>query len=215
MDTKSQDLGSISDTSHPPPAQLPPRRVVRDRSKENRGGYDCEFVVLPPPSGLQTDCPVCLQILKEPCLISCCGHKFCGECIETIEKGKKPCALCNEPNFTYMRDRGLERSLNDLEAWCSYRKEGCEWRGKLGKLDEHLNRNSSPDNQLNGCKFVELECMYECGAWFQRRNITGHETQQREKRPYSCDHCQDYNSTFQDVTKVHYPQCGMYPVPAQ
>ena len=34
MDTKSQDLGSISDTSHPPPAQLPPRRVVRDRSKE-------------------------------------------------------------------------------------------------------------------------------------------------------------------------------------
>ena len=35
--------------------------------------------------------------------------------------------------------------------------------------------------------------------------ITGHETQQCEKRPYSCDHCQDYNSTF--------PQCGMYPVP--
>ena len=185
--------------------------VPRDRRLENRGGYDCEFVE-PPPSVFQIDCSVCLQILKEPCLISCCGHKFCRECIEGIEKDKKPCAVCNEPEFTFMRDSGLERSLKDLEVWCSYRKEGCEWKGKLGKLEEHLNQDPSPENQLNGCQFVAVECTHKCGEWFQRRHITTHETQQCKKRPFSCDYCRDYHSTFEDVVEVHYPQCGKYPV---
>ena len=194
------------------PAQLLPRDVPRDRSKENRYGYDCEFVE-PPPSGLLTKCPVCLLVLKEPCLISCCGHKFCRECIERIQKDKKSCALCNKPDFMFMQERGLERDLKDLEVWCSYRKEGCEWKGKLGKLEEHLNRDPSVENRLNGCQFVAVECTHKCGAWFKRRHITTtHETQQCKKRPYSCDYCRDYQSTFKDVTEVHYPQCGKYPV---
>ena len=193
------------------PTELLPKAVPRDRSKDDRGGYDCEFVE-PPPSGLRTECPVCLLVLKEPCLISCCGHKFCRECIERIKKDKKPCPLCNEPDFTFLRERALERDLKDLEVWCSYRKEGCEWKGKLRKLEEHLNRDPSPENRLNGCQFVAVECTYKCGAWFQRRHITTHETQQCKKRPYSCDYCRDYHSTFEDVTEVHYPQCGKYPV---
>ena len=54
--------------------------------------------------------------------------------------------------------------------------------------------------------------MHKCWEWFQRRHITTHETQQCKKRPYSCDYCRDYHSTFEDVTEVHYPQCGKYPV---
>ena len=195
------------------PTQVLPRAVPRDRSKGDRGGYDCEFVELP-PSGLQVECPVCLLVLKEPCLISCCGHKFCRECIERIKKDKKHCALCNDLDYMFLQERALERSLKDLEVWCSYRKEGCEWKGKLGKLGEHLNRDPSSENQLNGCQFVAVECMHKCGEWFQQWQITRstHETQQCKKRPYSCDHCRDYQSTFEDVTEVHYPQCGKYPV---
>ena len=187
------------------------RALPREGSKEDRSGYDCEFAK-PPPSTFQTDCPVCLLVLKEPCLISCCGYKFCRECIERIEKDKKPCALCSEPQFTFMRERALERSLKDLEVWCSYRKEGCEWKGKLGKLEKHLNRDPFPENQLNGCQFVAVECKHKCGDWFQRCHITIHGTQQCKKRPYSCDYCQNYHSTFKDVTEVHYPQCCRYPV---
>ena len=50
-----------------------------------RGGYDCEFVEAP-AAAFQTECPICLQVLKEPCVISCpCGQKICHECIEVIK----------------------------------------------------------------------------------------------------------------------------------
>ena len=193
--------------------QLPPSAVRRDRKEENRGGYDCDFVE-PPPEAFQTECPVCLLILKEPCLISCCGHKFCRECIGGVKKDDKACPLCSEQDFNFMRERGLERYLQGSEVWCSYKEEGCEWKGKLEKLEEHLNQDpcASPENQLNGCEFVAVECMYKCGEWFQRRHIATHQNEQCKKRPYSCDYCRDYASTFEDVTEIHYPQCGKYPV---
>ena len=75
------------------------------------GGYDCEFVEAPPAAFL-TECPICLHVLREPCLISCpCGQKICRECVEQIKKENKPCPLCNLTDFTFMRDHGLERYL--------------------------------------------------------------------------------------------------------
>ena len=185
--------------------------VPLDKRRENRGGYDCEFVE-PPPEAFQTECPVCMLILKEPCLISCCGHKFCRVCIERVKKDDKPCPLCCEPDFISVQERSLERFLKESQVWCSYKKDGCEWKGKLGELEQHLNQNPSSENQLNGCQFVEVECTYKCGEWFQRHHITSHETEQCKKRPYSCDYCRDYESTFEDVTEIHYPQCSKYPI---
>ena len=188
-----------------------PSPVGRNRKDANRGGYDCDFVN-PPPEAFQTQCPVCLQILKEPCLISCCGNKYCRECIERVKKDAKPCPLCKELDFTFMQDVGLERSLNELEVWCSHEKEGCEWRGELQKLNEHVNQDPSPESQLNGCEYAAVTCIYKCGEWFQRRHIAIHQNEQCLGRPYTCDYCQDYTSTFNDVTEIHYLQCGKYPV---
>ena len=192
--------------SHP---QTPSKPVLR---KENRGGYDCEFVETPSDAFQGGECPVCLLVLKEPCLISCCGHKYCRVCIERVKKDTKSCPLCNKPDFSFMQELALERYLKDLDVWCSYKKVGCEWRGKLGKYEQHLNKTPSPESQVIGCQFVEVECMYECGEWFQRQHITTHQTQQCKKRPYSCDYCRDYSSTFEEVIKIHYPQCNKYPV---
>ena len=192
--------------SHP---QTPTKPVL---SKENRGGYDCEFVERPSDAFQGGECPVCLLVLKEPCLISCCGHKYCRVCIERVKKDTKPCPLCNEPDFSFMQERALERYLRDLDVWCCYKKVGCEWRGKLGKYEQHSNKTPSPESQVIGCQFVEVGCMYECGEWFQRQHITTHQTQQCKKRPYSCDYCLDYSSTFEEVIKIHYPQCSKYPV---
>ena len=205
------NMAEKSNVPEPLLPQLPPRPVRPDRKKDNCGGYDCDFVEKP-PEAIQTECPVCLLILKEPCLISCCGHKFCQECIERVKKDDKPCPLCGEQDFTFLRERGLERFLQGSEVWCAHKKEGCEWKGKLGKLQEHQDPCTSPASQLNGCKFVAVECMYKCGEWSQRRHIATHQKEQCKKRPYSCDYCRDFASTFEDVVGVHYPQCGKYPV---
>ncbi|CAI8016373.1 TNF receptor-associated factor 4, partial [Geodia barretti] len=186
-------------------------RAARVKSRI-RGGYDCEFVT-PPPDVFQIECPICLQIPKEPCLISCpCGKEFCRECIERIKEDGKPCPLCNLSDFTFLRHHGSERYLKAQEVWCSHKKDGCKWTGKLGEYERHLNRNPSPENQLTGCQFVPIECEHGCGEWFQRHHIASHQKGACPKRPYSCEHCHEYESTFEDVTKNHYPQCVKYPV---
>ena len=185
------------------------RGKVHRRQGRNRGGYDCEFVT-PPPDAFQTECPVCLQIPREPCLISCkCGKEFCRECIERIKQDDKPCPLCNKSEFTFLRHYGSERYLNAQEVFCSRKKDGCEWKGKLKEYEQHLNENPSPDNQLDGCQFVEVECKHECGGWSKRRYIATHQDQKCLERPYSCN---EYDSTFKDVTDIHYAECPKYPV---
>ena len=191
-----------------------PRAVPRSKLNQNGSGYDCEFAT-PQPDVVQTECPICLMIPKEPCVISCpCGMEFCRECIERIKKDNKPCPLCNLTDFTFLRHHGSERYLKAQEVWCWYKKEkdGCDWRGKLGDYEQHLNRNSSPENQLTGCQFVEVECEHGCGEWFQRRHIAAHQKRVCPKRPYSCEYCCEYESTFEDVTKNHHHQCNKFPV---
>ena len=185
---------------------------VEEEEEEAEGGYDCEFVN-PPPDAFQAECPICLQILKEPCVIDCrCGQKMCRECVERIEEAGKPCPLCNKTDFTFIRDYGLERYLMSCDVWCSKKKDGCEWKGKLKDYEQHLNESPAPENQLNGCQFVEVECKHECGGWFQRRYIATHQDQECLERPYSCEHCNEYDSTFKDVTDIHYAECPKYPV---
>ena len=190
-----------------------PEEVSRRKVKDDEGGgHDCEFVE-PPPASFQTECPICLLILKEPCVISCpCGQKMCSECVERIKKEGKPCPLCNKTDFSFMRDYGLERYMNEFEVRCSHVKDGCDWRGKLGEFEQHLNRNPSPENQLDGCQFVGVECKYVCGGWYWRCDVSVHQIEHCMKRPYSCGYCQVHESTFEHVTQNHYFECPKYPV---
>ena len=172
------------------------------------GGYDCDFVEKP-TSAFQTECSICLQILREPQLISCCGHSFCGVCIGRIKNDGKFCPLCNAEDFNLMRNKGLERSLNEFDVKCSYFEQGCCWVGKLGQLSKHLEE----DDSSAVCSFVEVKCSHGCGDYYERRSIKQHEEFECPKRPFSCDYCRDFSSTFEDVVSNHYPVCGSYPLP--
>ncbi len=184
----------------------------QEPGKKRRIGFDCEFVEPPPKRYVQSECPVCLQIIREPHQVTCCGKKFCKACIEHIKAIKKPCPTCNEEEFSNFPDKGLKQSLYGLKVHCSHQKDGCEWTGELGKFNEHLNTDPRQEKQLDGCQFVEIDCIYNCGNHQQQRYIQNHLIKDCPKRPFICEHCRDYKSTYDDVTNNHWLVCGSFPV---
>ena len=177
-----------------------------------RGGFECIFVT-DPPKQVQTECSVCLCVLREPYLLDCCCYSFCKSCIEPIKSEKKPCPLCAVHFTTCIPDKRLQRTLNDFQVYCSHKEEGCEWAGQLANLAQHLNVNPlHKAERLSGCQLTSLDCKH-CGEWFQRRELVYHETSVCSQRPYSCEYCHDFKSTFKDVTSNHLSVCPDRPVP--
>ncbi len=176
-----------------------------------QSGLECEFVH-PPPDYLQTECSVCLLVLRSPHITSCCGHNFCKTCIDEIQTGGKACPLCNQLAFSLVYNRSHDASLKQLDAYCPYRKISCKWIGKLDALDEHLNRDPEFTKQLVGCAFVEVRCYHDgCGQFVQRQIIIEHQTEKCSKRPFVCEYCHDYSSTHDDVLR-HWAVCICYPI---
>lgn len=111
--------------------------------------------------------------------------------------------MCKANKFSIMYNKGLERSLKQFEVFCENKRAGCTWKGELASVDNHLKM---------ACPFVQVECLYRCGAWYQRRNDSEHQAS-CELRPASCAHCHNYSSTYADVVNAHILQCPRYPVP--
>ena len=187
------------------------KKRVQEKKHHLQGGYECIFVK-DPPEILQTECPVCLCVLKEPYLIDCCGISFCKTCIEPIKSDNKPCPLCNVQFTNSMPDKRLQRRLNELQVYCCHTEAGCEWAGELGSLPQHLNvKPQDEGDRLSGCQLVSIGCVF-CGDDIQRKDLKKHEEGKCSERPYICEYCEDYKSTFEDVTTNHWPVCASRPV---
>ena len=174
------------------------------------GGYDCEFVEKPPKI-VQSECPVCLQILREPYQADCCGYAFCRVCIEQVKASNKPCPCCKAETFDKFEDKRLKRMLYEFKVYCTNKQHGCQWQGELRQLDNHLNCDPPQEKQLEGCRFTRVKCLY-CSELVQRSSIQIHQSEQCSRRPFSCEYCKDFESTYEDVTTNHWPVCGYYPV---
>ena len=183
----------------------------RPVAKKRQMGFDCEFVDHPPEM-LQVECPVCLLVLCEPHQVTCCGYEFCRVCIERIRTDKQPCPTCKQTDFSVFPDIRLQCSLYEFCVWCSHKTDGCEWSGKLGQLEKHLNESPKLGQQFIGCEFVKVEC-HHCCKLFQRCYVKVHQIEECIRRPFSCDYCGNYGSDFEDVTLKHWPVCAFYPVP--
>lgn len=172
-----------------------------------QGGFECEFLEKP-PKAIQSECPVCLLILREPYQTICCGKSYCQVCIERLKTDKIICACCKKP-IKEFPNIGLKQSLYDFEVYCINKNCGCQWTGELRQLDSHLNSNPSRENQLKGCQFQQLRCLH-CFRNIQRSLICTHQNKQCQKRPFICKYCEDFKSNYEDVTINHYPVCGYY-----
>ena len=170
-----------------------------------------------PPKQLVLECPICYGLLFNPHIVSCCGYHFCEHCLERVKEDENPCPMCKE-QFTSLRNKALERDINQLEVLCpnsgnksadqtDLAESSCAWSGELGLLEGHLNIG-----QRNGnCEFVIVGCMYGCGNTDKRSDLGNHEIV-CPKRPFSCDYCREYESTCEDVTDRHWKECLLYPI---
>ena len=168
-------------------------------------GFDCDFTK-DPPECLQTHCPICLLILREPFQVTCCGNSFCRTCIQRIGQANQSCPTCKQENFQSFENKGLQRPLYGFQVFCSNKESGCDWLGELGKLDKHLNFNPDKDNLSVGCAFVNVQCAF-CNVSYQRSKIECHLDSQCAQRPFTCSMCREFKSTYDDVITNHAPVC--------
>ena len=131
------------------------------------GGYSCRFVQQ--PKELQTECLICLCVVRDPYIVSCCGLKFCRVCINAIEATKGPCPHCQSRLFTSMADKQLKRQLDERKVYCSNETKGCKWTGELRQLLTHL----GDSNTSTACHYEAIDCN-RCQVKVQRRDLAIH-----------------------------------------
>ena len=134
------------------------------RLKRDMAGFECEFVERP-PKAVQSECPICLLILREPYQATCCGKSFCKVCVQPVKANNQPCPTCNGvERFILFHNLGLQQSLYDFRVYCTHKSKGCEWTGELRELDNHLNSDPPADKTLEGCPFTLIKCPLNCSG---------------------------------------------------
>ena len=183
-------------------------------------GYDCVFVAAP-PGEIETECPICLLVLRDPSQVECCGRVFCTSCLRrAMRQGNGCCPMCNASRPAVFVDQNLRRILAGYRVYCVYSdvggceeggEGGCEWMGELGGLSRHLNATPTPSDLGSGCVFVSVECNL-CGERLKRANLSDHVANFCPKRTFSCPHCQ-FVGQYDDITDNHLGVCPHYPCP--
>ena len=182
-------------------------------TSQHEGGFVCQFVT-DPPEAIQSECPVCRLIIRNPFQATCCGSGYCQACIEQIKVNNDPCPSCKQQKFNTFEDKRLKRLLYVLNVYCSHQAKGCQWKGELGQLDNHLNLNPSTEKQLEGCQYSKVQCIH-CSELLQRSGILMHQINDCPKRPFSCEYCKMFTSNYQEVAIKHWSECGYYIVQCQ
>ena len=154
------------------------------------GGYDDDNFVDPVPESLH--CPVCLLVLREPHLISCCGTHICQVtilivslttifthilfqvCIQRIQANEQCCPCCRSEYYINVLNKEKRGKVCDLRVRCVNSAKGCKWVGGFGDQDRHC---------TSRCQYVEAMCQYGCGESYPRFMIGKHEQDECPERP--------------------------------
>lgn len=150
---------------------------MSDYQQQSRRGFECEFVE-DPPAGLDRECFICKHILRNPYQAICCGRSLCHDCVRDYKAEGKPCPACEVlEGFEIYPNTGLRNRLYELTVYCVRKNDGCEWMGKLGEHDQHLNSNPPAENLLTGCEYTDIYCPFlyaGCSTTLPRKDMTAH-----------------------------------------
>ena len=190
----------------PSSKQLTPEELEDLARKTHQSvSLDHEYVFVDPfPEEVQCDCSICLEILQKPQIISCCGHRFCLKCTESLRSTQ--CPLCKAWGIEFFPDKKLERQISQRIVYCSLRNDGCDWTGELCKLNDHLDIDRHKDDEM-ACQYFPVPCDY-CTEYVRRRDVDAHKKHCLH-RPSRCEYCR--SRVRYDQLKTHYETCQVCP----
>ena len=122
-----------------PAAHVAAENMLSHSKADKPRGYDYRLV----EQDHKVMCPTCQYVLRDPCLIGCCGKKVCQQC---LPMEGQPCTHCGEVNVEMMVDKELRRDISFCKVFCPNEDKGCEWQGELRAAEDHLQ---------NGCNITE------------------------------------------------------------
>lgn len=160
-------------------------------------GFDCKFVTEPPPKFI---CSICVMILRDPYQTQCCGSHYCQCCVQQLVKKKTPCVTCGGVVRAF-RDVSVTQKINSLQVKCTNADWGCDWTGELGLLGEHVVT----------CEFKPAKCN-SCGLFVPKSISRDHQSLHCPQRVYTCTHCSNFTSTYEEVRNAHWPKCPRFPI---
>jgi len=164
---------------------------------EEVGGYENHFVETVPDRLI---CLVCQYPSRDPHLSVCCGHVFCKSCLDSAKKVKyvdQVCPYCRSKEFQTVRNKQADREIKSFHVFCSNTQKGCEWKGELNDLTNHLKTR---------CSFQPIQCPNKCGKISERKYMANHVEAECPRRMVRCQYC-GITGEYWSITTEHVEKC--------
>ena len=92
--------------------------------------------------------------------------------------------------------------IKSLMVNCTYKKDGCTWKGELRDLKNHVQ---------NKCSYREVPCPLGCNSAMKEIDKYNHLKKECPNRVYKCPHCGE-SDKYCNFAERHVKDCLMVPV---
>ena len=128
-------------------------------------------------------CTICSHVCKSAMTLNC-GHSFCESCIlSSNDHFKSICPSCNLTSIQLVPDFAKRMKINGSSVWCRYKKDGCEYKDALNRIEVHEQT----------CNYKPFPCS-SCGTMINAPTVEHHHEHECPRRLIPCISCH---------TKVH------------
>jgi len=115
------------------------------------------------------------------------------------------CPVCHDEEFVTYPQKEADREIKSLHIYCTNKEKGCEWKGELNCINNHLGNS-------DGCQFEGVKCSNECGKMMERQYLTNHVESECPRRKVNCQYCHD-RGEHHFIEGQHKEECPKLPLP--
>ena len=200
-----------SPSSPPQPRASCAQAVAEDEPPRDRGKVpsatdnqprsmerDYDFVERPSQDFF---CPVSLELLLEPQQLSCCGNHLSRDTATRLQRGGKPCPMCNGQEWNVVLDKYHRRRVHGVRVRCPHKDSGCDWVGEVNGLTRHADSCAKRPWE---CEYCGLKCTYGEGE--------GKHWPTCRKFPEPCPNGCEVGSVERCNVEQHRSVCSLEPV---